>query len=128
MLYLLLRTASTYTTCWSLLILINKHLLTLLPPVHPTRYGLDAECRALALELCATWENAWTHRPIGAWHMWFGLVVAYEWCAEDVQGWILGGLNWLLEEVGCAGWRWSGELVEAMGRKLMGEGDWMGSG
>ncbi|KAJ4346935.1 uncharacterized protein N0V89_010868 [Didymosphaeria variabile] len=108
------RTARVYTIHWSLTIILNKTLLKLLPTYEPSRYALEAECSTIALEICKTWENAWTNRPIGACHVWLGFVMAYEFCGDEVQSWILGALNRLLEDqgVGSGGGRrrWWGDV------------------
>ncbi|OAG03637.1 uncharacterized protein CC84DRAFT_1197332 [Paraphaeosphaeria sporulosa] len=122
------RTARIYTIQWSLTILVAKTLLKLLPEHDPVRYALEAECRAVALEICKTWDNAWANRPIGACHVWLGFVVAYEFCSVEARGWVLGALNRFLMDQGVEGWRWTEEVVGAMNRRLMGEGEGFVSG
>lgn len=117
------RTARIYTIYWSLCILVNKFVANILPPSDPYIYSLETECRTVALEICKTWENAWANRPIGASQVWLGFVVAYEYCDEHVRRWILSALNRLLDDQGVREWRWTGELMEAMNKRLMGEGD-----
>jgi hypothetical protein len=48
--------------------------------------------------------------------------MAYEFCTEEVQQWILRGLNSLLEGQGVESFRWSEEGVRGMSEKLAGEG------
>ncbi|KAL1593896.1 hypothetical protein SLS60_010629 [Paraconiothyrium brasiliense] len=121
------RTARVYTIHWSLTILLNKTLLKLLPQRDPSRYALEAECRTVALEICKSWENAWANRPIGACHVWLGFVVAYEFCGDEVQTWVLESLNRLLEYQGVGEWKWTEEVVGLMCKRLMGEGDVLSS-
>lgn len=116
------RDMTAYNCFWSILILTNKVLLRLLPPFDPTSYELHSECRALALEICKTWENAWASKPIGAFHTGLSFVVAYEFCDPEVQEWIIGRLNSLLDFQGIDAFRWDGEVIRMMAGKLAGEG------
>ncbi|KAJ4303592.1 hypothetical protein N0V90_002491 [Kalmusia sp. IMI 367209] len=115
--------AVIYTTYWPLSILVNKLLLRLLPLYDPSSYLIEAECRTIALEICKIWDDAWANRPIGACHVWLGFVVAFDYCSEEVQMWILAALNKLLGDQGVREWQWTEDLVRTMSAKLMGEVD-----
>lgn len=115
------RTGRIYTIHWSLTILVSKMLIKLLPPHNPARCTLETECRAVALEICKTWDNAWANRPIGACHVWLGFVVAYEFCGVEARAWVLRALNRFLVDQGVEGRRWTEEVLIAMCRRLMGE-------
>ncbi|KAF2649528.1 hypothetical protein K491DRAFT_610545 [Lophiostoma macrostomum CBS 122681] len=116
------RVTVAYNCFWSLLILTNKLIMKLLPPYDPLHYVLEAECRTVAYEICKTWEDAWASRPIGAFHTGLSFVMAYEYCTEDVQCWILSGLNSLLDGQGVESFRWTEDVVRGMSEKLAGEG------
>ncbi|OAK94650.1 hypothetical protein IQ06DRAFT_80220 [Phaeosphaeriaceae sp. SRC1lsM3a] len=116
------RDMTGYSCFWSLLILANKVIMRLLPPFDPNVYALQAECRAIAFEICKTWEDAWASKPIGALHTGLSFVVAYQYCDPDVQQWIIDGLNSLLDFQRVDAFRWSEEVVSMMSGRLAGEG------
>ncbi|KAF2008470.1 hypothetical protein BU24DRAFT_403080 [Aaosphaeria arxii CBS 175.79] len=116
------RVTVAYNCFWALLILTNKLLLKLLPTYDPTKQMLEAECRTIAYEICKTWEDSWASKPIGAFHTGFSFVMAYEFCTQDVQEWILKGLNALLDCQRVASFRWSHENIMAMSGRLTGDG------
>jgi len=116
------RDMTGYSCFWSLLILLNKVMIRLLPPFEPLIYELQSECRAVAFEICKTWENAWSSKPIGALHAGLSFVVAHGYCAPDVQKWILSSLNALLDYQGVDSFRWSEGIITMMSEKLAGEG------
>jgi hypothetical protein len=116
------RDMTGYSCFWSLVILTNKVLMRLLPPFDPLIYELQSECRSVAFEICKTWEDAWASKPIGALHTGLSFVVAYEYCKPDVQEWIIGGLNSLLDYQMINAFRWSEEVIAMMSGKLAGEG------
>ncbi|RAR07581.1 dna-(apurinic or apyrimidinic site) lyase [Stemphylium lycopersici] len=116
------RDMTAYNCFWSVVILTNKVLMRLLPPFDRTVYELQSECRAIALEICKTWEDAWASRPIGAFHTGLSFVVAYEYCTTEVQEWIIKGLNSLLDYQQVDAFRWSDEVITHMSSKLAGEG------
>lgn len=115
------RTAVVYATYCSSSIMLRKLFLRLLPLYDPSCYVIEAECRNVAIEICKTWDGTWTNSPSGACHVWLAFVVAYEYCSEDVQSWMLMVLNKLLKAHGVEDWQWTEELVRAMSAKLMGE-------
>jgi hypothetical protein len=116
------RDMTGYSCFWSLLILTNKVMMRLLPPFDPLIYELRSECRSVAYEICKTWEDAWASKPIGALHTGLSFVVAYEYCKPDVQEWIIGGMNSLLDYQMVNAFRWSEEVIAMMSGKLAGEG------
>ncbi|KAJ4375299.1 hypothetical protein N0V83_002385 [Neocucurbitaria cava] len=116
------RDMTAYNCFWAVLILTNKILMRLLPPFDPAIYDLQSECRSIALQICRTWEDAWATKPIGAFHTGLSFVVAYEYCAPDVQDWIIRGLNSLLDYQMVDAFRWSEDVVAMMSSKLAGEG------
>jgi hypothetical protein len=116
------RDLTGYSCYWSLLILTNKVMMRLLPPLDPAIYELQSECRSIAFEICKTWEDAWASKPIGALHTGLSFVVAYEFCEPDVQDWIIEGMNSLLDYQMVDAFRWSSEVVAMMSGKLAGEG------
>lgn len=113
-----------YNSFWALCIMVNEYLIKLLPPCDPIIAILESESRALALEICKTWEEAWTTKPIGALHTSFSFVMAYEYVASDVQEWILRGLNALLDyqSVDTAAFRWTDKVIRMMSGRLTGDG------
>jgi hypothetical protein len=111
-----------YSCFWSLQILVNKVMMRLLPPFDPRIYELQSESRAVAAEICKTWEDAWASKPIGALHTGLSFVVAYDYCAPKVQEWIINGMNSLLDFQRVDTFRWSEEVIEMMSGKLAGEG------
>lgn len=115
------RDMTGYSCFWSLLILLNKVMMRLLPPFEPLTYELQSECRAVAFEICKTWENAWSSKPIGALHAGLSFVVAHEYCEPDVQEWVLSSLNALLDYQGVDTFRWSEDIITMMSEKLAGE-------
>jgi hypothetical protein len=116
------RDMTAYNCYWAVLILTNKVLMQLLPSFDQAMYGLQSECRSIALDICKTWEDAWASRPIGAFHTSLSFVVAYEFCTPDVQEWIVRGLNSLLDYHMVDAFRWSDEVIAHMSSKLAGEG------
>jgi hypothetical protein len=116
------RDMTAYNCFWSVIILTNKVLMQLLPPFDPAIYGLQSECRSVALEICKTWEDAWASRPIGAFHTGLSFVVAYEFCIPEIQEWIVTSLNSLLDYHMVDAFRWSDEVIGHMSSKLAGEG------
>ncbi|KAL6707768.1 hypothetical protein ACN47E_003668 [Coniothyrium glycines] len=116
------RDMTAYNCFWSVLILTNKILLKLLHPCDLMRYGLQIECRGMALEICKTWEGAWASKPIGAFHTGLSFVVAYEFCNPYVQGWIVKSLNSLLDFQGVDTFRWSDEVIVMLSANLSGGG------
>lgn len=110
-----------YSTFWALCILTNKVIMQLLPPFDSTVFSLELECRALALEICKTWEGAWQSKPIGTLHTALSFVMAYGYCTPDVQEWILLSLNSLLDYQMVDAFRWTRENITEMSRQLAGE-------
>jgi hypothetical protein len=96
--------------------------MRLLPPFDPNIYAIQAECRAIAYEICKTWEDAWASKPIGALHTGLSFVVAYQYCDPEVQEWIIDGLNSLLDYRMVDAFRWSEDVITNMSGKLAGEG------
>lgn len=113
-----------YNSFWALCIMVNGYLGKLLPPSDPIISILESESRSLALEICKTWEEAWSTKPIGALHTSFSFVIAYEYVTPEIQEWILRGLNALLDfqHVDTAAFRWTDEVIRAMNMKLTGDG------
>lgn len=113
-----------YNTFWALCIMMNEYLIKLLPPSDPIIGVLQAESRSLALEICKTWEEAWSTRPIGALHTSFSFVMAYEYVNAGTQEWILKGLNALLDyqRVDATAFRWTDEVIRTMSGRLTGDG------
>lgn len=113
-----------YNSFWALCIMVNGYLIKLLPQSDPIINVLESENRSLALEICKTWEEAWSTKPIGALHTSFSFVMAYEHVAPDIQGWILKGLNALLDyqRVDTSAFRWTDEMVRMMTGRLTGDG------
>jgi hypothetical protein len=113
-----------YNSFWALCIMVNEYLVKLLPPYDPIIGILESESRALALEICKTWEEAWSTKPIGALHTSFSFVMAYEHVAPDIQGWILKGLNALLDyqRIDTSAFRWTDEVIRMMSGRLTGGG------
>lgn len=113
-----------YNSFWALCIMVNEYLIKLLPPSDPVIGILESESRSLALEICKTWEEAWSTRPIGALHTSFSFVMAYEYVTPDIQEWILKGLNALLDyqRVDNTAFRWTDEVVRLMSGRLTGDG------
>lgn len=113
-----------YNSFWALCIMVNEYLIKLLSPSDPIISALESESRALALEICKTWEEAWSTKPIGALHTSFSFVMAYEYVAPDIQEWILRGLNALLDyqRVDAAAFRWTDEVIRMMSGRLTGDG------
>ncbi|KAH4915912.1 hypothetical protein HBI56_226980 [Parastagonospora nodorum] len=116
------RDMTGYSCYWSLLILLNKVMMRLLPPSEPLIQELQSECRSVAFEICKTWEDAWSNKPIGALHAGLSFVVAHEYCEPDVQEWVLSSLNALLDYQGVHTFRWSEDVIAMMSEKLAGEG------
>ncbi|KAF2269105.1 hypothetical protein CC78DRAFT_575204 [Lojkania enalia] len=116
------RIAAAYNCLWSLMILINKVVMNLLPPYEPNIYALEAECRAVALEICKTWEDAWANKPIGAFHTTLSFVMAYEFCTPPIQVWIMKSLNALLDSQQVSVFRWTDAMIRKKAAKLVGEG------
>jgi hypothetical protein len=116
------RDMTGYSCFWSMLILINKVMMRLLPLFDPDIYSLQAECQSVAHEICKTWEDAWASKPIGALHTGLSFVVAYEFCKPDVQDWILRSMNSLLDYQMVDAFRWSDRVIAIMSEKLAGEG------
>lgn len=113
-----------YNSFWALCIMVNEYLMKLLPPSDPIISILETESRALALEICKTWEEAWSTKPIGAFHTSFSFVMAYEYVAADMQNWILRGLNALLDyqRIDTSAFRWTDEVIRSMSKRLTGDG------
>lgn len=113
-----------YNSFWALCIMLNEYLIKLLPPSDPIISVLEAESRSLALEICKTWEEAWSTKPIGALHTSFSFVMAYEYVSDEIQEWILGGLNALLDyqRVDATAFRWTDEVIRALSGRLTGDG------
>jgi hypothetical protein len=113
-----------YNSFWALCIMVNEYLIRLLPTSDPIINILESESRALALEICKTWEEAWSTKPIGALHTSFSFVMAYEYVAPDVQAWILRSLNALLDcqRVDASAFRWTDEVIKMMSGRLTGDG------
>jgi hypothetical protein len=113
-----------YNSFWALCIMVNEYLIKLLPPSDPIINILESESRALALEICKTWEEAWSTKPIGALHTSFSFVMAYEYVAPNIQAWILKGLNALLDyqRVDASAFRWTDEVIKMMSGRLTGDG------
>jgi hypothetical protein len=110
-----------YSTFWSLCILTNKVVMQLLPPFDSAIFTLELENRALAIEICKTWEGAWQSKPIGTLHTGLSFVMAYEYCTPDTQEWILQSLNSLLDYQMVDAFRWTNENILAMSAQLAGE-------
>ncbi|KAF3034188.1 hypothetical protein E8E11_003626 [Didymella keratinophila] len=113
-----------YNSFWALCIMVNEYLIKLLPPSDPIINILESESQALALEICKTWEEASSTKPIGALHTSFSFVMAYEYVAPDIQTWILKGLNALLDyqRVDASAFRWTDEVIKMMSGRLTGDG------
>jgi hypothetical protein len=116
------RVAVAYSCYWSLMILTNRAIIKLLPPFDPLAYAIEAECRTIAFEICKTWEFAWASKPIGAFHVGLSFIMAYEFCTSDVQQWILGSLNALLDYQLVDTFRWSDEIIRKTADRMCGEG------
>jgi hypothetical protein len=112
-----------YNSFWALCIMVNEYLIKLLPQSDPTISILESESRSLALEICKTWEEAWSTRPIGALHTSFSFVMAYEYVTPEIQRWILKGLNALLDyqHVDTTAFRWTDEVIRMMSGRLTGD-------
>lgn len=110
-----------YNSFWALCIIMNGYLIKLLPPSDPVIPLLESESRSLALEICKTWEEAWSSKPIGALHTTFSFVVAYEYVAPDIQEWILQDLNSLLDFQRVDTFRWTDTVVRMMSGRLTGD-------
>lgn len=112
-----------YNSFWALCIMVNEYLIKLLPQSDPTISILESESRSLALEICKTWEEAWSTRPIGALHTSFSFVMAYEYVTPEIQQWILKGLNALLDyqRVDTTAFRWTDEVIRMMSGRLTGD-------
>ncbi|KAJ4309630.1 hypothetical protein N0V94_008841 [Neodidymelliopsis sp. IMI 364377] len=111
-----------YNSFWALCIMVNEYLIKLLPPSDPIINVLESENQSLALEICKTWEEAWSTKPIGALHTAFSFVMAYEYVATDIQEWILKGLNSLLDFQRVDAFRWTDEVIRMMSGRLTGDG------
>ena len=113
-----------YNSFWALCIMVNEYLIKLLPPSDPIINILESESQALALEICKTWEEAWSTKPIGALHTSFSFVMAYEYVAPNIRAWILKGLNALLDyqRVDASAFRWTDEVIKMMSGRLTGDG------
>lgn len=113
-----------YNSFWALCIMMNEYLIKLLPPSDPIIGRLEAESRSLALEICKTWEEAWSTKPIGALHTSFSFVMAYEYVSREIQEWILRGLNALLDyqHVDATAFRWTDDVIRMMSGRLTGDG------
>lgn len=113
-----------YNSFWALCIMVNEYLIKLLPASDPIINVLESESRSLALEICKTWEEAWSTKPIGALHTSFSFVMAYEYVPSDIQEWILKGLNALLDyqHVDAAAFRWTDDVIRMMSGRLTGDG------
>jgi hypothetical protein len=111
-----------YSCFWSLIIMTNKVMMRLLPPFDSAIYGLQSECKFMAREICKTWEDAWASKPIGGLHVGLSFVVAYEYCEQDVQEWIISSLNSLLDFQGVDAFRWTERVIAMLAGKLTGEG------
>ncbi|KAF2631764.1 hypothetical protein BU25DRAFT_360374 [Macroventuria anomochaeta] len=112
-----------YNSFWALCIMVNEYLIKLLPQSDPIISILESENRSLALEICKTWEEAWSTKPIGALHTSFSFVMAYEYVAPDIQEWIIRGINALLDyqHVDAAAFRWTDDVVRMMSGRLTGD-------
>ncbi|KAF3010589.1 hypothetical protein E8E13_001937 [Curvularia kusanoi] len=112
-----------YNSFWALCIMVNEYLIKLLPHSDPIISILESESRTLALEICKTWEEAWSTRPIGALHTSFSFVMAYEYVAPEIQEWILRGLNALLDyqHVDITAFRWTDDVIRMMSGRLTGD-------
>ncbi|KAF2108341.1 hypothetical protein BDV96DRAFT_504698 [Lophiotrema nucula] len=115
------RVAVAYNCFWSLVILTNKTIMKLLPPHDPSLYGLDAECRIIALDICKTWEDAWMSKPIGAFHTGLSFVLAYEFCPPKIQAWILRSMNLLLDHQMVDTFRWTDAVIRRTAERILGE-------
>ena len=111
-----------YNSFWALCIMVNEYLIKLLPPSDPIISILESESRFLALEICKTWEEAWSTKPIGALHTAFSFVMAYEYVMPDIQAWILRGLNSLLDFQCVDTFRWTDDVIRLMSGRLTGDG------
>jgi hypothetical protein len=111
-----------YNSFWALCIMVNEYLIKLLPPSDPIINVLESENQSLALEICKTWEEAWSTKPIGALHTAFSFVMAYEYVTTDIQEWILKGLNSLLDFQRVDAFRWTDEVIRMMSGRLTGDG------
>ncbi|KAJ4347762.1 hypothetical protein N0V95_005108 [Ascochyta clinopodiicola] len=110
-----------YNSFWALCIMVNVYLIKLLPPSHPIISSLESESQFLALEICKTWEEAWSTKPIGALHTAFSFVMAYEYVAPNIQEWILKGLNSLLDYQHVDAFRWTDDVIRMMSGRLTGD-------
>lgn len=110
-----------YNSFWALCIMVNEYLIKLLPPSDPIISVLESESRSLAIEICKTWEEAWSTKPIGALHTAFSFVMAYEYVNPDIQEWILRGLNSLLDYQCVDAFRWTDEVIRMMSGRLTGD-------
>lgn len=112
-----------YNSFWALCIMVNEYLTKLLPQSDPIIGVLESESQSLALEICKTWEEAWSTKPIGALHTSFSFVMAYEYVTPEIQEWILNGLNALLDyqHVDAAAFRWTDEVIRMMSGRLTGD-------
>lgn len=110
-----------YNSFWALCIMVNEYMIKLLPPSDPIISILESESRTLALEICKTWEEAWSTKPIGALHTTFSFVMAYEYVEPDIQEWILKSLNSLLDYQHVDGFRWTHEVMIIMSGRLTGD-------
>ncbi|KAF9696392.1 hypothetical protein EKO04_005418 [Ascochyta lentis] len=111
-----------YNSFWALCIMVKEYLIKLLPPSDPIISTLESESQFLALEICKTWEEAWSTKPIGALHTAFSFVMAYEYVAPNIQEWILRGLNSLLDYQHVDAFRWTDEVIRMMSGRLTGDG------
>jgi hypothetical protein len=111
-----------YNSFWALCIMVNEYLIKLLPSSDPIISTLESESRSLALEICKTWEEAWSTKPIGALHTAFSFVMAYEYVESNIQEWILKGLNALLEYQQVDAFQWTDEVIRMMSGRLTGDG------
>jgi hypothetical protein len=100
-----------YNSFWALCIMVNEYLIKLLPQSDPIISILESESRSLALEICKTWEEA------------FSFVMAYEYVTPEIQQWILKGLNALLDyqRVDTTAFRWTDEVIRMMSGRLTGD-------
>ena len=110
-----------YSTFWSLCILTNKIIMQLLPPFDSAVFSLELENRALAVEICKTWEGAWQSKPIGTLHTGLSFVMAYEYCTPDAQEWILQSMNSLLDYQMVDAFRWTHENILGSSAQLAGQ-------
>jgi hypothetical protein len=110
-----------YSTYWSLCILTNKIIMQLLPAFDSAVFTLELENRALATEICKTWEGSWQSKPIGTLHTALSFVMAYEYCTPEAQEWILQGMNSLLDYQMVDAFRWTHENILGSSAQLAGE-------